>query len=461
MTSRKGLSSTAFAPIALAVSLGWAMPAQAQSSAEAEALRQELATMRAQMEAMAAKLNALEGNVAATDAKADAAVTTAGQARDAAKSAPKVTWKGAPKLEGEGGWSFKPRGRIQMDAGSISAPDGTGQNLGFGNEVRRARLGVEGTVPGGFGYKFEVDFADGGAEVTDGYMDYKAGDVKVIVGQHNNFQSLEELTSSRFISFMERAAFTDAFGFERRLGVSAQYAKNDFLIQTGVFSDNIDDIGGTTNNSWGGDLRAVYMPKMGRTQLHLGGSVHYRNLNDVAANVKYSQRPFVHFTSSKFINTGNIAATSETSFGFEAAAISGPFHFAGEAYWQKVKSPGFADPTFFGGYAEVGYFLTKGDMRGYKNGTWDRVKPANGFEKGGIGAVQVNLRYDHLDLTDAGIMGGKQGGYGVSVIWTPTAYTRLMANYGRMDYTNAVIPAAGGDRDYGVDAFGMRAQFDF
>jgi phosphate-selective porin OprO/OprP len=36
-----------------------------------------------------------------------------------------------------------------------------------------------------------------------------------------------------------------------------------------------------------------------------------------------------------------------------------------------------------------------------------------------------------------------------------------MLNYGRMQYSQAFIPAAGGDRSYGVDAIGARAQFDF
>ncbi|MEZ5748449.1 MAG: porin [Caenibius sp.] len=446
--------------VAMAVTLGWALPASAQT-ADSAAVQQQLAEMRAQMQAMAAKINTLEGQLASANAKADAASTTAQEAKAAASDTVKVKWKGAPEFEGEGGWSFKPRGRVQVDAGSIGAPGGTGQDLGFGNEVRRARLGVEGSIPGGIGYKFEVDFAGGDAEITDALVDYKAGDVKLTIGQHNNFQSLEELTSSRFISFMERAAFTDAFNFERRLGVSAEYHGGDFLLQTGVFSDNVHEIGDTENNSWGGDLRAVFMPKMGNAQLHLGGSLHYRDLNDSAGTIRYRQRPFTHFTSTRFLNTGSFPAKSETSYGVEAAGISGPFHFAGEAYWQKVSSPGFADPTFFGGYAEIGYFLTGGDSRGYKKGTFDRMKPKNGFDKGGIGAVQVNLRYDFLDLNDAGIVGGKQDGYAISVIWTPTAYTRLMANYGRMEYTDAVIATGTGDRSYGVDVFGMRAQFDF
>jgi phosphate-selective porin OprO/OprP len=56
--------------------------------------------------------------------------------------------------------------------------------------------------------------------------------------------------------------------------------------------------------------------------------------------------------------------------------IRGPLHFAAEANWLRTRRPGLADPTFFGGYAEVGYFLTKGDSRGYKAGIFDRVKPS-------------------------------------------------------------------------------------
>jgi phosphate-selective porin OprO/OprP len=47
------------------------------------------------------------------------------------------------------------------------------------------------------------------------------------------------------------------------------------------------------------------------------------------------------------------------------------------------------------------------------------------------------------------------------MVWTPTDYTRFLLNYGRMQYSGASVPAAGGDRSYAVDAFGLRAQFDF
>lgn len=446
---------TRFSVIAAALCGNFATPVVAQ---DVSPQRDELAQMKAQLEALNARIGQLESQLTQAQAKIetqDAAIAAKTEPETAAST---VTWKGAPEIEGDGGWSFKPRGRLQYDAGTVSVPQSVGRPDGFGSEVRRARLGVEGSVPGGFGYKFEMDFAGNEVEITDAILSYKDGGLTVSAGQHNGFQGLEELTSSRFTSMLERAAFTDAFGFERRVGVSAQYAAGDVLLQGGVFTDNIDDL---SNKNWSLDGRAAFMPKFGATQLHLAGSVHYADL-EAGSSVRYRQRPFVHFTGERFIDTRSLDANSELGIGAEAAAISGPFHVAAEAFWQSVDRPFEAtDPTFFGGYAEAGYFLTGGDSRGYKNGTFDRVKPRKEVGEGGIGAVQLNLRYDYLDLNDAGIQGGVQNGIGASLIWTPTDYTRFLVNYGRMKYDDAIHPTASGDTSYSVDAFAVRAQVDF
>ena len=412
----------------------------------------ELAAMRAQLAAMNARIDQLEGELAATKAEA----AEAGQVVDA--PAPAADSEPVSTLAKSDGWSFKPRGRLMFDAGFTNAPDSTGASDGFGNEVRRARLGASGDMPGGFGYKFEVDFAGNEISVADAILSYENGPIEIAIGQHNNFQSLEELTSSLHTTFIERAAFTDAFGFERRLGASITYARGDVLAQAGVFTDNLED---TDSKNRGADARIVFMPKAGDTQLHFGGSFHYNDLDDPAAQLRYRQRPLVHFTSQRFIDTRSMGADSETGYGLEAAAIAGRFHAAAEGYWQSVDMPGVADdPTFFGGYVEAGLFLTD-DTRGYKGGKFDRTKPSSPVGEGGIGSVQFTLRYDHLDLNDAGILGGRQAGYFAALVWKPTDYTALMLNYGRLQYTDAILPTASGDTSYGVDAIGMRAQIDF
>lgn len=416
----------------------------------------ELAAMRAQLQAMNARIDQLESELAAAKQvnTAQDEVIAANSAAAESAADPVVE-----KLAKNDGWSFKPRGRLMYDAGFTNAPESTGAADGFGNEVRRARLGVSGDIPGGFGYKFEVDFAGNEIDVADAILTYGDGPLEIAIGHHNNFQSLEELTSSLHTTFIERAAFTDAFGFERRIGASVAYEAGIVLAQAGVFTDNFDD---TDTKNRGVDGRLVVMPKMGDAQLHFGGSVHYNDIDEVGATVRYRQRPLVHFTAERFVNTGNLDAESEFGLGVEAAAIAGPFHAAAEGFWQTVNKPGaMEDPTFFGGYAELGYYLTAGDTRGYKGGKFDRTKPSNPVGKGGIGSVQFNLRYDYLDLNDAGVLGGTQNGYLASLIWKPTAYVLFGVNYGLLEYDNAVIPTADGDTSYSVDAFGVRAQVDF
>lgn len=457
----------------LSASVGALLFAQPSLAQDSTSLAAELSELRSTMDAMAQRIDLLETelrvakqNMTETSVEANAASLAANEANQTAqvaiettqelRSGPSIAFKGAPQIQTEGGWSFKPRGRLQYDAGITSVPSRTGLDDGFGSEARRARLGVSGDIPAGFGYKFELDFAGNDVAVTDAFLSYESGNAELKIGQLNNFQSLEELTSSLHTSFIERAAFTDAFGFERRVGAAVSVKNADILAQAGLFTDNMEDL---SNKNWSADGRVVYMPKFGGSQLHFGASIHFSDL-ETGDTVRYRQRPLVHFTSERLINTDRLAASSEFGFGLEAALISGPLHVAAEGFWQNVDlSSGVEDPTFFGGYAEVGYFLTAGDTRGYKGGKFDRTKPANPVGEGGGGSLQINARYDRLDLNDASIIGGTQDGYFLSLVWKPTDYTLLMANYGKLDYSDAV--SAQGDTDYSADVIGVRAQIDF
>ncbi|MAF29973.1 MAG: hypothetical protein CL820_08910 [Croceicoccus sp.] len=438
-----------------------------------EAVQSELSAMRAAMDAMNARIEELEGELARTRSaaaneavpaeavpteRADIAVAQAAAAP--AEEAPQTTiaWNGGPELSHPDGWSFGVSGRLNYDAAYIDAPKSTGRDEGFSSGARRLRVEFEGEVPGNFGYDLGIEVGSGEAVVMDATISHRSGPVTFMVGQHNTFQSMEELSSSLHTSFIERAAFTDAFVFERRVGVSAQYFEDDFVVQGGLFTDNIEAL---DNRNEGGDLRIAYTPKAGNTQLHVGGSVHYTDLDGLTENLRYSQRPLARPPRTRFVDTGVFSADSETGIGAEAAAIFGRLHVAGEAFWQHVERTDFADPTFFGGYAEIGYFLTPGDRRGYKKGVFERIRPANPLNEGGFGALQFNLRYDYLDLQEADITGGEQNLYGASLVWTPTDHTRLLMNYAYIDYDNAVFATASGDTDYGVHSLSARAQLDF
>lgn len=456
--------------LALAISAGWALPAQAQVS-DAAAIQTELAAMRAQMAAMAQRIDTLEGQLADARARADTAQATAAAAQQqvtaaapsvSAKPATQVAWDGAPKLTGDGGWSFKPRGRLQVDAGGVNAPPtASSKKLGFGNEFRRAYIGFDGTMPGGIGYRVEADIAGSSVELTDVYATYKAtSGLTLTLGQHKPFGGLEEMTSDLFTPFMERAAYHGAFGFERRVGLSGTWIGKGVLVQAGVFTDNAADLNSDSNNSYSLDGRVVLMPKLAGGQLHLAGSLHSRDFNDQSTSARYRGRPFLHTTDVRLVDTGLFSATGEANAGLELAWIKGRFHATAESHWMRARRPGLANPTFNGGYAELGYFLTD-DATAYKNGAFDRVKPKSALGAGGSGAIQVNARYDWLDLTDAGVLGGRQQIAGLSLVWVPTAYTRFVLNYGHLWLDGSPVVTLSNKADYAADAIGMRAQFDF
>jgi phosphate-selective porin OprO/OprP len=358
-------------------------------------------------------------------------------------------------------WSIKPRGRLQLDVTDIDAPSAlAAEDLGTESEVRRAYLGVDGSLPGNLSYRLEADFAGSSVQLTDAYLAYKPTQgLTLTLGQQKPFFGLEEQTSDLFTSMMERAAFTSAFGFERRLGFSGAYSQGDLLIQLGAFTVNAANLD-ADEESFSVDGRVVFNPEVGPGTLHIGGSAHWRDLDDTDGSVRYRARPFTHATDTRLIDTGALGAGSEHSFGVELAYVAGPFHATLEGHRITAVRPGLPNPSFAGGYAEVGLLLTPGDTTGYKGGTYDRIKPARPVTEGGPGAIQLNARYDRLDLNDEGITGGLQQTLGLSAVWALTDSLRLQANYGHLWVSDAAI-SAGTDPDYQADVVGLRAQIDF
>ncbi len=408
------------------------------------------------------------------------------------------TWKGAPLLEDKDeGWSFKVRGRLMLDAAYAGKPDNfiVNRNLGFNARVRRARIGVEGAIPGGFGYKAEVDYANSVIGFGDVILTYAPTNkpFAFTLGNHESLDGMEQQTSSRWSSFIERAQVNDAFVNTRRLGLSAGYKSSDnlFRLDAGIFAAHSIDAS-IDNKGWIGAARMSYNPFVGNGFVHLGASYQHRqfqaNNNGVASVAtgapstnqfaRYRARPFLQTTDQRFVDTGNIAARGDDIFGVEAYGVFKSLHLGGEGQMLKVRTyrpgdiatglnaftPGtgqtaatatgvtpFENPTFWGGHFEVGYFLT-GETRGYKNGLWDRTKVLHPVGKGGMGAFQLIGRFDYLDLNDAKLIsaptttfatgvtslaavtsrearGGTQMGFLAGLTWIPTDYVRFLANY--------------------------------
>ena len=473
-----------------------------------DAAQAKIELLTQQVEALQASLESIKAQMAATT----------------------PSWKGAPLLEDkENGWSFKPRGRIQYDAGFVENPqdDIVTRNLGFNSRVRRVRLGVEGTIPGGFGYKAEVDFANASVGFGDVIITYQPKNKpwNLTIGNHETLNGLEQMSSSRFLSFLERAAFDDAFINTRRIGLSGGYvnAEGTFRANAGLFTAHSID-SSLDNDGWIAAGRAVYSPLSGNSQLHFGANIQHRNFQSnngsTAASssgqpstnqlARYRARPFSQLTDVRFVDTQNFAAKSDTIVGLEAAGIFKSLHLAAEGQYLSANAYDGGDtisggdpldlfpaaaqfvsdgnPSFWGGYVEAGYYLT-GETRGYKNGLWDRTKVLKPFSKGGWGAFQVNARLDYLDLDSSKLKrgcsnnfvtgactgsaqlqkGGKQLGFLASLVWLPEDYMRfyLQGSHARVTggpFASTVVSGTTepvDERSYTSSSVQARAQVDF
>lgn len=356
-------------------------------------------------------------------------------------------------------WQIKPRWRVQYDVADIDGPTGLA-GLGNVDDIRRAQLGIDLKMPGGFSARIEGDFAASPIEFTDLYLAWDRKGINVTAGQHKAFTPIDDMTSDLNTSFMERASIVTAFGYGRRSGISAGYSKGDFGVNAGVFTDPLLQLNDVQSNSVSIDTRAYWSPKMGKAKLHFAAAYHLRDLNDFGlSTTRYRLRPQLRITDIRYIGTPGLVISKEQRYGLEAAAVLGRFHSVAEVHWLNASRTSFDNPTFFGGYAEAGFFLTN-DSRPLKGGAFGGIKPKKPLASGGIGAVQVNVRYDYLDLNSKGVTGGKQDGYMASLIWTPVENFRLMGQYSKLKYTDAAIAVAG-DRSYSVDVVGLRGQISY
>lgn len=378
-----------------------------------------------------------------------------------------VGWQPAPFFESSGGeFLIKLRGRLHWDAAWIDDDDGLVDI--HDTEFRTARMGIEGKAFIDFRFRLEFDFAGGEVSIKDGWILYDTGPVEIKFGQFKLAPSLEEATSSQYTTFMERASFTDAFGFARQIGVSIKTSGKNWQFQMGAFR------GAATNNGKDAGTmiaaRASMGPKVGDVQLHFGAAVRFRDRDSDQSDFSYSQRPHQHL-SARFIDSGRIA-DSDLFFGVEAAAIRGPISLQGEWGWLEANlsdsfqasNPNLADPTFSGGYISASYFLT-GESRPYSvsNGAFDRIRVKNPLHKGGLGAWELGLRFDRIDLSDNGILGGEQDLFVVGLNWYPNRFMRVMLNYARADIKRAfLVPILNGaDGKNDVNSFGLRAQVNW
>lgn len=402
---------------------------------------------------------------------------TAAQAQDTT-----TAWKGAPQWTNDD-VQFKVRGRILLDYVAQDI-DRVGPLADYKTSNARGRqvfLGVEGKLNNYLAYKAEGGSWNGAAWAWDDVViEFKPNDMTSLMVGNIKAAGLENMTSTRFISFLDRGPYGDIAVDSYLVSVVGKVNGPNWTVTGQIAGDSLNnvDVDNTATANPGSKERVGVTGRVtfapineDLNKLHVGVWARYRNHGDEAA-FNYRGRTNTNYGNTRYYSTGGIGDTDET-IAVEGAYVHGPFSVQGEYAKMKINrlntiQPG-GDPDISVGYI-YGSFWPTGEMRNYDptKGEFARPKILNPITAGGFGGVELLARYDFADLTEAYSSAstaagrtlsqdaGEYKGVTLGVNYYPTGYVRLQANYTDADIDNPVAA-----RDVKVKQFQLRAQLDF
>lgn len=356
-------------------------------------------------------------DAAATDRAGLASAPASEPEAKPAADAPRIDTRGKLQItSADGRHRYRLGGRLMHDA-TWWDDDGGDVPWESGQEFRRARLFVSGRIDSVWDWKFQFDFTDLDDEpqagIEDAFIRYRGFDDTLIsLGQLKAPFSMEELTSSKYMTFIERSLVTEAtspiFG-NRRPGLHLTRTLGDAFTLSGAFTGNrVSD-----SNDFDGEYaltgRATWSPVHEADRaVHLGLAAGWRTLDE---GLRVRARPEVHL-AGRPVDNDFVPADDVRGIGLDGAWVSGPWSLQGEyvAYDLDETVPGSGDGA--GWFVAGSWFLT-GESRRY-----DRVAGAFGSTKvdrpvgaGGRGAWELAARFSTLDLDDSASLGlGGDGG---------------------------------------------------
>lgn len=362
--------------------------------------------------------------------------------------------------------------RAQADAAVFFGAPDYADAIGNGTQIRRARFAVKGQINEDWYGEFDMDLANGLAELKDAIVRYTGvPNLDLQVGNFKENFSIQRNTTSRYLQFIERPMVCSALTPSRHLGFNAKYAKDWLWVSAGAFSqviagqeewtnvaDNNKDFG--RNSGYSLTTKVVFRPlyKMDNASLHIGAAYSYRTTTTDLATGEWgtyraSCRNSTSINRKKYVDTNNLPGFDHNNLWtvelaghwnglrYEAAYVGDNVHFKKDA----------ADPAtknFGGWYVQAGYLLFGGkqqyDSRG---GKYTKVERGRKW-----GDLELCARYENVDLNDGNVYGGAAEAYTLGLNWHVNDNVKFVVNY---QYNNNDRYANGkGKLNVGKDAAG-------
>ena len=388
--------------------------------------------------------------------------------------------------------------RVQVDGATFFGMNHSDYNpIGNGVSIRRARLAIKAQVTPDWYGEVDMDMADGVFELKDAIIEYDGlENFAFKVGNFKEDFSMEQTTTSRYLTFMERPMVCKALVPSRHIGIQGEYLRDHFRASLGWFfqevagseevtnvQDNNKDYGRNTGYSLTGKMG--YMPYSADRHhgLYFGGKASYRTpkTSDAPADfggARFSTRNSTSINRKKYLDTNVIPNVDHIwLYGLEGAGYWGPARFQTE--WIRNHVSATNSYNFGGWYLHATCLLLGGQQR-FNVAEGEFTQPDTGRKWGDI---ELALRYDYLDLNDGNVFGGSGQNFTAGLNFYIGKNFKFVLNYqyskndryangkGKLyighdangapttDYTKAVEPKGKGGVAYHM--LGARFEIDF
>ncbi len=408
----------------------------------------------------------------------------------------------------DGNFTFSVNGRIQAASqynfiNEVAPAFGTNlpNELDSGMNIRRARLGAEGTFLKIWDYKFEYDFSRGNGSAASGITDAfvrlnHTPALSYKIGSFKEPFSLEEAASNRYLTFIERHMSVNSFVDNPntyKTGIGINYAvprwQTGLAFQTepvGAWSAASTSVNANGNQSrnngsgdsgWEGIGRITGRPWMADEThfFHVGVSAGHTVVSSQyradgtfvneggtggGGGMAFFAFPNTNVDRTNMLNTGNLTTgvlgapgsrriDSYDRYGAETWLTYGPFSAQGEYLRTNINGFGYDNEHLTGYYGFVSYFLT-GESKAYhvRNGAANRIKPRQNFQWNGSGwgAWEVAAGYDYINMNSGVITGGQADLVRFGLNWYPHSNVKWQANVIHvLDVNTLRTPTANGN----------------
>lgn len=358
------------------------------------------------------------------------------------------------------GFSFEPRGRIQVDLQhrdwDVRDEDDTDLY------IRRLFIGAQGRIVGDWRYKLDLVVTPGGEAVgvDDAFIEYRGDGWTLFIGEHNITAPLEERTSSLDSPFAERSSLVNAFGYARRTGFGVRTGGGHWSAALAIQGGSMNgaDGEGDVDESRAYSTRLTFAPiaREGRV-VHIGAHVRHRTKNDAPQRIRVRPQ---NARDTRWIDAASLAANRmarDNAYGGELVLVHGPLSLQGETVFLRGETPLGETRNFSAFYVDAYWSLT-GEARTYQpeQGVFEAVAPAAPLGGGGFGHWALSARYDHADLSDGDDPNrGEQTAYALGLDWVPVENVRFKLNFAHSDMDRTLGP------DDDADIITLRGQFSF